>query len=107
VQKKPRPRKKTTKPAVQRFTGSDCEDRGGILIRGFWAHATDAIIGVQVTDTGVKSSRSHDPHKVLAQQEHEKRKKYFDACLKQCKHFIPFVVSMDGLLGREAAELLK
>jgi hypothetical protein len=46
----------------------------------------------------VKSYSLRDPHKVLAQQEREKKKKYLTACLEQCKLFTPFVVSTDGLL---------
>jgi hypothetical protein len=60
-----------------------------------------------VTDTDAKTYRSRDPHKVLASQEREKKKKYLQSCLEQRKHFTPFVVSTDGLIGREAGELLK
>jgi hypothetical protein len=56
---------------------------------------------------GVQECCLRDPHKVLAQQECEKKKKYLDACLEQRKHFTPFVISTDGLLGRKAAKLLK
>jgi hypothetical protein len=59
-----------------------------------------------VTDTDAKSYRSQDPHKVLATQEREK-KKYLQSCLEQRKHFTPFVVSTDELIGREAGELLR
>jgi hypothetical protein len=56
------------------------------------------IIDVQVTDTDAKSYCSQDPHKVLAQQERKKKKKYLDpSCLEQRKHFTPFVISTDGL----------
>jgi hypothetical protein len=94
------------KAPVQRLHTFD-EERGDLLIRGFWARGTDAIIDVRVTDTDAKSYRSKDPHKVLAQQEKEKKRKYLQPCLAQRKHFTPFVVSTDGLLGREATELLK
>jgi hypothetical protein len=73
----------------------DCED---LLICGFWAHGTDTIADVRVTDTDAKSYCSRDPHKVLAQQERKKKKKYLDACLEQRGHFTPFVVSPDGLV---------
>jgi hypothetical protein len=44
---------------------------------------------------------------VLAAHEREKKKKYLGACcLEQRRHFSPFVVSMDGLLGKEEAKLL-
>jgi hypothetical protein len=60
-----------------------------------------------VTDTDAKSYQSCDPHKVLASQERNKKKKYLQFCLEQHKHFTPFIVSIDGLIGQEAGELLK
>jgi hypothetical protein len=37
----------------------------------------------------------------------EKKKKYLNACLDQQRSYVPFVVSTDGLLGREAKNLVK
>jgi hypothetical protein len=54
-----------------------------------------------------KSNQSKDPYKVLATHEGEKKKKYLEACLGQRHHFSPFVVSTDGLPGKEAKSLLK
>jgi hypothetical protein len=55
----------------------------------------------------IKSNRSKEPHKVLlAAHEREKKKKYLGACLER-RHFSPFVVSTDGLLGKDAKILLK
>jgi hypothetical protein len=99
--------KATEKPEVQCLSCSGDEEHGDLLIHGFWAHETDAIIDVHVTDTDAKSYHSLNPHKVLAQQDHEKKKKYLTTCLEQRRHITPFVISMDGLIGREAAELLK
>ena len=45
--------------------------------------------------------------KVLAAHEHEKKNKYLEPCLNQRRHFTPFVVSTDGLVGKEATTLLK
>jgi hypothetical protein len=89
------------------FRNNRNEDRGDILIRGLWERGTDCIIDVRVTDVDAKSNRSKDPHKVLAAHEREKKKKYLGACLEQRRHFSPFVVSTDGLLGKEAKMLLK
>jgi hypothetical protein len=95
-------------PSVPRtHPKTQCEDRGDLLIRGLWARGTDCIIDVRVTDTDAKSNLSKDPAKVLANHEREKKKKYLEACLGQRRHFTPFVVSTDGLLGREAKILLK
>jgi hypothetical protein len=45
--------------------------------------------------------------KVLAQHEREKKRKYLEPCLEQHRHFSPFVVSTNGLIGREAQVMLK
>jgi hypothetical protein len=77
------------------------------LICGLWAHRTNCIIDVRITDVDAASNQSKDPQKVLATHEREKKKKYLEVCLEQHCHFTPFVVSTDGLLGREAKTLLK
>jgi hypothetical protein len=84
------------------------EDRGDILIRGLWARGTgDCIIDVRITDVDAKSNRSKDSDKVLSAHGREKKKKYLGTCLEQRRHFSPFVVSTDGLLGKEAKILLR
>jgi hypothetical protein len=83
------------------------KDQGDVLIRGLWARGTNCIINVRITDVDAALNRSKDPHKVLNTHEREKKKKYLKACLKQRRHFTLFVVSTDGLLGREAKTLLK
>jgi hypothetical protein len=75
------------------------DDRGDILLPGFWACSTDCIVDIRVTNT--------DPAKVLITQEKEKKHKYLEPCLEQRRHFTPFVCSTDGLLGREAATFAK
>jgi hypothetical protein len=47
------------------------------------------------------------PHDVQQKQEKVKRTEYLRPCLEQRRSFVPFVVSKDGLLGREAKNLLK
>jgi hypothetical protein len=37
----------------------------------------------------------------------EKKRKYLKSCLEQRRHFTPFVVSTDGLIGKEAKTFLK
>jgi hypothetical protein len=55
-----------------------------------------------VTDTDAPSYRTRDPASVLKSQEKEKKWKYLEACLEERRHFTPFVVSTDGMMGREA-----
>jgi hypothetical protein len=94
------------KQEEQRATGED--ERGDILIRGFWARGTDCILDVRVTGTDAKTYCKRDPAKVLESQEKEKKRKYLEACLKRRRrHFTPFVCSVDGMLGREAKTFAK
>jgi hypothetical protein len=69
----------------------------------------DCIVSVRVTNVDSESNGSKEPHKVLAgAHELEKKKKRLGACLvEQRWHFSPFVVSADGLLGKEVKILLK
>ena len=97
-----------TCPASQASDKPSSEDeRGDILLRGFWERGTDCIVDVRVTDTDAKSYRHRDPDKVIATQEKEKKRKYLEACLEQRRHFTPFVCSTDGLFGREASTFAK
>ncbi len=92
----------TKEEPVKRINLLIDDDRGNILVRGMWARGTDCIIDVQVTNTDAKLQCHKDPKKILAQHKREKKRKYLEPCLKQRRHFTPFVVSTDGLLGREA-----
>jgi hypothetical protein len=66
----------------------------------FWTRGMDCILAVCVTDTDAKSYCKHPLTKVLLEmQEKEKKRKYLENCLKQRRHFTPFIVSVDGLLG--------
>ena len=82
-------------------------ERGDLLIRGLWSRGTDCILDVRVTDTDCKSYCRRDPMKVLASQEKEKKRKYLKPCLDQRRDFVPFVVSVDGLIAREAKATLQ
>ena len=53
------------------------------------------------------STRQLTPFKVLESQEKEKKRKYLGPCLENRRHFTPFVLSVDGLLGREAKTFAK
>ena len=103
----PKSDQKSQENSVKRLYRNNAnEDRGDILIRGLWANGTDCIIDVRITDVDAKSQRSRPSHKVLDAHEKEKKKKYLGACLEQRRHFSPFVVSTDGLIGKESRTLL-
>lgn len=96
-----------TSPVRRNLQKTAGDERGDISIRGLWSRGVDCIIDVRVTDTDAKSYKDQDPSKVLANQEREKKRKYLNLLLDQHKHFTPFVVSVDGLIGKEAHTLVK
>eukprot|EP00957_Ditylum_brightwellii_P202372 15329844-Ditylum_brightwellii.AAC.1 len=75
------------------------------MIRHLWKHQVDTIIDVRITDTDAKSYISRPLETVLAAQEKEKGK-YLNSCLEQNRHFSPFVIYVDVMLGKEAAMVL-
>jgi hypothetical protein len=82
-------------------------ERGDLLVRVFWENGMDAIIDVRCVDTDAKSYYSRNPAKILKSAEMAKKNKYLEHCLQQRRAFTPFVISLDGLLGYEANNLLK
>jgi hypothetical protein len=77
------------------------------MIRGLWEKGTYCILDVRVTHLDAKTHRKKTAEKALSDQEREKKRKYLDACLEQRRHFSPFVVSCDGVRGKEASATLK
>ena len=58
-------------------------------------------------DTNTVYHKSKIPEKFLETADREKKKTYLQACIKKCRHFTPFVVSVDGLLWVEAEATIK
>ena len=81
--------------------------RGDILLQNIFEAQRDCIIDVRVTDTDQPSQLKQSPEKEIKIQEKDKKTKYLKLCLDQRRSFLPFVVSTDGLLGKEARSLLK
>ena len=85
------------------------DERGDLMIRGFWAGGTDCIIDVRITDTDAPSyiQKKRTPSQILLNHEKEKCRRYAQACIQQRRSFTPFVCSVDGLIGIEAKAFLK
>eukprot|EP00957_Ditylum_brightwellii_P212039 15366888-Ditylum_brightwellii.AAC.2 len=66
----------------------------------------ETIINFRVTDTDAKFYISWPLESDLKSQE-KKKDKWLNACLEQRQYFLPFVVSVDGMLGHEASMVLK
>jgi hypothetical protein len=90
-----------------RTAAPDKDLRGDLLLRNFWDRNKDAIIDIVVVDTDAKSHITRDPLKVLEGYEKRKKAKYLAACFDQRRDFTPFVVSVDGLISKEAQKLLQ
>ena len=96
------------KKYIEPQTGIEFEaDRGDLMIRGFWDRSTDCIIDILICDIHQPSYLARTPVNVLKSVETSKTSKYLKNCLAQRRYFTPFVVSCEGLLGKEANVFLK
>ena len=82
-------------------------DRGDLLIRGFWNRNTDCIIDGRICDVNQASYQIRKPASIIKSAKNDKKKKFLELCLMQRRYFTPFVVSCEGLLGKEADTFLK
>ena len=62
---------------------------------------------MRVVNTEAKYHSAKTPEKCLQDSEWVKKKIYLEACPQKRRHFSPFVTSVGGLLGVEAAATLK
>ena len=85
----------------------ETSDRVDVLVRGLWSTGQDAILDIRVTDTDQASYVTRDPERVLQSHEKEKKRKYLRPCQHQRRAFTPFVVSVDGLIGMGAKNVMK
>ena len=85
------------------------QDRGDLLVRGFWHRGTDCIFDVSLVDVESPGRRDRGvtAEKALSQREKAKKTKYLALCTAQRRHFTPFVVSTDGLFAPEAQAVLQ
>ena len=66
-----------------------------------------ALLDVCVVDNDAQSYTNHPVGAILFSTEHEKKNKYTAAAESRRATFTPFVVSVDGIFGREATCFLK
>ena len=78
------------------------KDRGDIIVWSLWGNQHDGIIDVRLTNTDAPGYGDRNPKKVLQSAAKSKKAKYLDACFQQWCSFTPFVVSIDGMLEKEA-----
>ena len=80
---------------------------GDIPLCGFWNHGADCIVDVRVTNDQTESHQKWEPSKVPDTQEKEKKCKCLGSCPEHGHHFTPFVVSMDGPLGKRIQTFIR
>lgn len=85
----------------------EIQERGDLLVRGFWDRHTDCIIDVRACDVNQPSCLIRKRKSIIKAAENDKKKKYLEACLEQRRHFTPFVVSCKGMFGKEASFFMK
>ena len=83
------------------------EQKGYLLIRDLWQNGTDSVHDMRVMNTDAKYYWQKSPEKCLEEADKSKENIYLQRCLRQRRHFSPFVASVDGILGVEATATLK
>ena len=79
---------------------------GDVMIRVLWYRQVDAIIDVKLGDADADTYKYEPMTSLLTRWEKINKYKHCKHCHNQRKHFSPFVLSVDGILGREALVVL-
>eukprot|EP00731_Ephydatia_muelleri_P003101 Em0001g3101a len=89
-------------------TSSDPGLRLDLGIRGVWQPQVEALFDVRVIDTDAAPSHCHRaPNAILESSSQEKKRMYKKAVEDRRGTFTPFVLSVDGLLHKEASHFIK
>ena len=72
------------------------------MIWGLWDFQVDTIIEINLGDADADTHKYEPMAALLTKWEDIKKYKHGRDCQNQRKHFSPFVLSVDGILGREA-----
>ena len=91
---------------IRQVSDKDKETCGGVVIWGLWYQQDEAIIDVKLRDADTDSYNNEPMAEVMARWETTKKYKHGRHCQDQGKHFSPFVIFVDGMLGRASLVLL-
>ena len=83
------------------------EHKSDLLIRDLWQNGTEIFHDMCVVTTYANYHLAQTLEKCRQEEERVKKKMYFEACIQQLQHFLPFLDSVDGMLGVEATATLK
>ena len=76
------------------------------MVQGLWDHKVNTIIDVNLGDSDADLYKYEPTTALLARWETIKKDKHVKHCHNRQKHFSPFFLSVDGMLGREALVIL-
>ena len=76
-------------------------------VRGVWSPQTETLFDIRIIDTDAPSYEHRTPEAVLESAAKVKKRIYQKAVEDRRGQFTPFVVSMEGLLHREANHFMK
>ena len=76
------------------------------MIQGLWYRQDETIIDIKHDDNDADSYKYEPMAALLSRWETIKKEKLCKHCHNQWKHFSPFVLSVEGKLGKEALVLL-
>ena len=76
------------------------------MVGGLWDRQFDSIIDVKIGDSGADSYKYEPMTALLSRWENIKKDKHSKHCHNQRKHFLPFILSVDIILRREALVVL-
>ena len=76
------------------------------MIGCLWDRQVESIVDVKLGDSGADSYKYKPMTALLARWETTNKYKNGKQCHDQRKHFSPFVISVDGMLGRESLVVL-
>ena len=82
------------------------ETRGDVLIRGLCEIQTESIIDVIFGDDDVENYVKEGMDTIFPRWEITNKEKHGRHCHEEWKHFSPFVLSVDEILGKEAQVVL-
>ena len=89
-------------PATTANNPTNPENRGDILVHGFWKRGCSCIFDIRITNTDCSSALRSDPVAVLTHHKNDKKQKHLQLCLDWRRHFTPLVFSINGHRGAEA-----
>ena len=85
---------------IRQVSDKDRETWGGVMVQGLWDCQFDTIINVKIGDSDEDLYKYRPMAALPARWETIKKDKHGKHWHDQQNHFSPFVLSVDGMLGR-------